>query len=140
MYIYGPGDKNCGTYGLSNKGWALGRTSVFVSWRLCFASSKKHDYSPPPARTNYTVLLNMERRLVTASQLQAFQPLLTCPTLLVSEGVMTAYGLSQGGALQGETGRALPSRAAVMCHALFASLNAFPFPVLLATSLLPSGG
>lgn len=99
----------------------------------------KHYYSPQPTWANYKVLLNMETRLVKASQLQTFQPLLTCPTLLVSEAVMTAYGLSQGGALQEETGRALPSRAAVMCHALFASLNAFLCPVLQATSLLPSG-
>lgn len=52
---------------------------------------------------------------------------------------MTAYGLSQGGAVQVETGRALPSRPAVMRHLLFASLNAFLHPALLATSLLPSG-
>lgn len=106
MYIYSPGDKNCGTYGLSSKGLALGRTSVFVSRRLCFASSTKHYYSLQSAWANYMVLLDMETRLVTASQLQTFQPLLTCPTLLVSEAVMTAYGLSQGGALQEETGRA----------------------------------
>lgn len=76
----------------------------------------KHYYSPPPAQTNYMVLFNMERRLVTASQLQTFQPLLTCPTFLVAEAVMTAYGLPQGGALQEETGRALPSRAATCCY------------------------
>lgn len=85
-------------------------------WRLCFASSMKHYYSPQPTWANYKVLLNMETRLVKASQLQTFQPLLTCPTLLVSEAVMTAYGLSQGGALQEETGRALPSRAATCCY------------------------